>query len=136
MKYYATILNLEAAKDFSLEETDLFNPHVQGNLLQRILCGDGETEEEALQNAIENLEFEGVIELCKCGSGVQDIVTKLPWNHALRHLWLERDEYHGDVRLHTIPCHDALVTFCNRYNITEEAQQDLEMIFKTLIHKA
>lgn len=134
MKYYAMLLNLNEAHEFSLKEKDLFSPLVQGDVLERILCGGGRTEEEALQNTIENLVDEGVLEICKCGTGVQGIMAKVPCKQALRHLWLEHDEYHDELKLHAMAYHDSLVDFCERYKLNEDAKQELESFFKTVRH--
>lgn len=132
MKYYATLLNLNEAKECSLEEEDLCDPLLQESVLDRVMCGSGATEDEALQNAIGNLVDEGIIEICKCEGGVRDIITKIPGKQALRHLWLSHDEYHDEYRLNPMPLHDTLVDFCERHGLAEEAQRELETMFDTM----
>jgi hypothetical protein len=129
MKYYATLLNLNEAKECSLEEHELSDPLMQDTLLDQVLCGSGETEDAALQNAIDNLVDEGILEICKCEGGVREVITKIPGKQALRHLWLSHDEYHDEYRLNLMPFHDHLVDFCERHDLAEDARLELETMF-------
>lgn len=69
MKHYATLLNLDFANESTVKEKELIAPHLQRGILQRMLWGYGETKEESMLNAIENMEFQGVIETYECQNG-------------------------------------------------------------------
>jgi hypothetical protein len=136
MKFYATLLNLKEAKEFSLEEKDIFNPILQASVMDRVLCGCGASEDDALDYAVSNLISENILEVCNCkDSGVRDILAALPAKQALRHLWLEDDEYHGVSKLHALAYHSSLVDICRRYSITDDAQLEVEALFKAVLHK-
>ncbi len=136
MKYYATLLNINVAKEFSLDTKDIFDSNLQWSILGKMLCGFGKTEDESLENMIDNLLDEDVIELCACSAGAQSIITKLPSKEALRHLWIHDDELDDEPKLYQMPLHDNFVDFCERYSLPEEAQRELELFFDSVMHTA
>jgi hypothetical protein len=134
MKYYATLLNLKYANMHSLNREDIFDPRMQEDILHRMIWGSGKTENESLQDAIKNLTYDCIIETYECEEGAKGIVEKLPGKEALSHLWLYFDEYGDEPKLCSVPCHNAFVDFCMRYNLPKEAQQELASFFNAITH--
>lgn len=135
MKHYATLLNLDFANDSTVKEEELIAPHLQRGILQRMLWGYGETKEKSMLNAIENMEFQGVIETYECQNGAHIIVKNSDGKDALLNLWIHEDEYHDEAILLPLPGHDTLTEFCERYKLPEQAKQELAGFFTVFLHK-
>lgn len=134
MKYYATLLNLKHANEHSLEGRDLFCPHLQHEVLRKMIWGSGKTEQESMRNAIDNLISDCVLETYECQDDAKNIVKNNSGKDALRHLWIHYDEYHDEPTLFPVPCHDTLVEFCDRYKLPEQAKQELARFFDVILH--
>lgn len=111
-KYFA-ILNVGYAKESLLSREELFDTDLQDGVLDKMIWGFGETEEEALQDAIECLKEDAVLTIYPVEDYVYEFACKKGGREALRHMWFDYD--HRKIFL--LPGHDTLEHFCDKYNL-------------------
>jgi len=134
MKYYATLLNLSKANKHCLNQDDIVDRILQESILDKMIWGSADTEGDSIINAVDNMILNGIFETFECEYGAKDILQTSSGKDALRHLWLDEDFHHGNSKLIPLPCHNALVDFCNRYTLPETAARELASFFKSFLH--
>ena len=126
---YAVFLNSDNTADFELELDEHLSPQIQSGIFFRSLWGFGNTEEEAIEEAVSRLLNFHVIETFECDACVQEVIQKSPTKRdALRHLWVSEDDGRYP-RLFALPHHDTLLDFCARHSLSDEAKRELETFF-------
>ena len=131
MKPHAVFLHVARAEHHSLKHEKLLEPQLQASMVNRALCGFGKTEDEALEKAIDWLTKLGILESFECNACVDEILQRSHSSEdAIRHFWIiDKIQYGKKPVLHALPHHDTLVEFCDRHNLSEEAQQELASFF-------
>ncbi len=133
MEHYAAILNLEDADSYCLQQDELFDHEVQGTVSRSILLGHGQTEHAALTVALNTLQDNGMLKTYKCEFGADGILKSGSGREALRHLWLYDKKNGTSPRLYPLPGHSSAVAFCRKYNLSEEATEELFILVSSLL---
>ena len=133
MEHYAAILNLEDADSYCLQQDELFDHEVQGTVSRSILLGHGQTEHAALTVALNTLQDNGMLKTYKCEFGADGILKSGSGREALRHLWLYDKKNGPSPRLYPLPGHSSAVAFCRKYNLSEEATEELSILVSSLL---
>ncbi len=133
MNHYAAILNLEDADSYCLQQDELFDPEIQATVSRSILLGYGQTEYAALTAALNTLQDNGMLKVHKCELGAGNILESSSGKDALRHLWLHDEKNGKRSRLYPLPGHTGAVAFCHKYDLSEEAAEELSLLLNALI---
>lgn len=133
MEHYAAILNLEDADSYCLQQDELFDHEVQGTVSRSILLGHGQTEHAALTVALNTLQDNGMLKTYKCELGAGNILESSSGKNALRHLWLYDEDNGKRSRLYPLPGHSSAVAFCRKYDLSEEATEELSFLIDALL---
>ena len=134
MTHYAMLLNLDEANAHSLRRDELFHHILQGSILRKILLGHGQTEYTAMKNSLDAMLDNGLLEICECDGGVASILEgNTSGREAFRHLWLHDEKNGKRSRLYPLPGHTGAVAFCHKYDLSEEAAEELSLLLNALI---
>lgn len=133
MNYYAAILNLEDASSCCPQHDELFEEDIQGTLSRSILLGHGQTEYAAMMDALHTLQDNGILKTYECAPGAERILKVRSGKNALRHLWLHDANDGKNPTLYALPGHSSAVAFCGRYNLPEEAVEELALFISVLL---
>lgn len=133
MNHYAAILNLEEADSYCLQQDELFDHELQSTLSHSLFLGYGQTEYTALTAALRTLQDSGILKTYKCGLGADTILESCAGKNALRHLWLYNENNGKKRKLCALPGHSCAVAFGRKYNLNDEATEELSIIFNELL---
>ena len=114
MEHYAAILNLEDVDSYCLQRDELFDPEIQDTVSRSVLLGYGQTEYAALTAALNALQDNGMLKTYKCELGAGNILESSSGKNAL-------------------PGHSSAVAFCRKYDLSEEATEELSFLIDALL---
>lgn len=123
-KRWVVTLNVDYASETLLNKDELFDPVFQNKNSQRMIWGLGNTEDEALKDAIKNLTEEDILHISLSESDLCDFIDKHGGRETVRNSWFDEN---GDP--HLLPSHDALMDFCDRHSLSQEARKELASFF-------
>ena len=133
MEYYATILNLEDADSFCLQPEELFEHTLQATVSRFVLLGYGQNKHASMAIALQTLQNNGLLKTYKCASTACNILESTSGKNALRHLWLYADNEEMEPWFYPLSGHSEVANFCRRYNLSEEATEDLFQLVSKLL---
>lgn len=88
------------------------------------IWGIGENEDEAYTDCFINLRKSWELNCWECTKGLFDFVKKHGGSEAIDNAFLTIDDVY-DLK----PSHDALYDFCEKYNLPDEAREELKNMF-------
>ena len=125
---YVVMLNLKNASEGMISENELFEKHLQRDVPNYMIWGLGNTIEESLQDTIKNLCEMEILQVSLAEKVLCDFITSHGGREAMRQCWLDENN-----EPHLLPSADVLSDFCKRYDLSEKAQIELEMLFSSIM---
>ena len=122
---YVVTLDLKNASEGMLTKDEFFEIHLQREMLSKMIWGIGETEIQAINDAVRNLKNECVLQSYTCDDDVYEFVGNHGGREATRNMWINEEK----EKIYLLPNHDALADFCERYNLPKAARRELAVFF-------
>ena len=123
---YIVMLNLKNAAEGKISNKELFDCCLQEDVPNFIIVGMADTEEKALQDTVKNLCENGVLQISLSEKELCDFVAKHGGREAMRHCWIDENN-----EPHLLPTSDVLTDFCMKYELPQEAKEELERLFSS-----
>lgn len=127
---YVVTLDLKNASEGMLTEDEFFEIHLQREMLSKMIWGIGETEIQAINDAVRNLKSECVLQSYTCNDDVYEFVENHGGREATRNMWINEEQ----EQIYLLANHDALADFCERYNLPEAARKELAVFFDAYLY--